>query len=195
MKDNPDSAREVIEQLWYRARINALAHKVAAERATSSATWSFRRELSASLGAILSVMLVYFFSTLPQSEGVSRFIFPFTLASIVFTLVALYQGVMSHYRKLDVEAARHEQLLNSFQYLGQRAREVKWLERPSEDIVALLIDLERDFALLKATGKEPSDADFVEAHKIVRKIILDPNTRLAQSFPISLENKNSQQAS
>jgi hypothetical protein len=114
----------------------------------------------------------------------SKYILPVTLASVCFTLYSLYEAVMANYQKLDVKAARHEHLLNSYQFLAQRAREVKWPDLPTQDVVALLMDLERDFALLKATGTEPGDVHFEVAHRIVRKIRSDDNTRIAQSFEI-----------
>jgi hypothetical protein len=179
-----DNARAVIEQLWYRARINAFAHRVAAEEATKAAEGYFQRELLAALGAILGIILVYLFSTLPKESGMSEWILPTTMASIICTLFSLYESVMANYRKLDVMAARHEHLLNAYQFIAQRARGVKWSELPGKEVVDLLIDLERDFALLKATGTEPRDEHFEVAHDIVRKIRHDKDTRIAQSFDI-----------
>jgi hypothetical protein len=91
---------------------------------------------------------------------------------------------MANYRKLDVMAARHEHLLNAYQFIAQRARAVKWPDLPGDEVVALLMDLERHFALLKATGTEPRDDHFEAAHAIFKKIRHDKDTRIAQSFVV-----------
>jgi predicted membrane protein len=190
-RPNSDSARAVIEQIWYRARINAFAHRAAAEEASSKATRYFKRELFAALGAILCIILVYLFSTSPEARKILVTVVPaealsltFTFLSIIFTLYSLYESVVAHYMKYEVLAARHEHLLNSFQFLAQRAREVKWPDLPPERVFALLDDLEREFALLKATGSEPKDAHFDIAHSIVKKIRDVKDTRIAQSFEV-----------
>ena len=189
-----ESARAVIEQLWYRARINAFAHRAAAEEAQCMAEGYFRRELLAALLAILGVILVYLlstFSTLPDTahkvnpSSARNWLLPvLTLGSILCTLYSLYQSVMANYKKLDVMAARHEHLLNAYQFIAQRARGVKWSDLPEDSVIALLQDLERHFALLKATGTEPRDDHFDTAHVIFRKIRKDEDTRIAQSFVI-----------
>ena len=186
MSGKGDSARAVIEQLWYRARINAFAHRAAAQQASKNAAGYFRREILAALGAILGIILVYLFSTLPKEDGMSGWILPTTLGSIICTLYSLYEAVMANYQKFDVMAARHEHLLNSYQFIAQRARGVKWSELPEQEVIGLLIDLERDFALLKATGTEPRDDHFDIAHSIVRKIRQDNDIRIAQSFDVGV---------
>jgi hypothetical protein len=187
------SARAVIEQIWYRARINAFAHRAAHEECSQQARGYFRREILASLVAILLVILVYLFSTelndhLTKSLGLDIQILSIlaTFGSIVATLYSLYQSVMANYEKLDVRGARHAHLLNLYQFIAQRAREVKWPDMPSEDVIALLKDLERDFALLKATGSEPEDRHFVIAHGIVKKIQGEKEAQIAQSFPVGV---------
>jgi hypothetical protein len=59
--------------------------------------------------------------------------------------------------------------------------------------VALLKDLERDFQLLKATGTEPEDRHFDEAHNLVRKIRDDKEVRIAQSFVVGQVERMAQQ--
>jgi hypothetical protein len=196
-----NSARAVIEQIWYRARINAFAHKAAAEEAATQAATYFRRELVAALLAILFIILVYLFSTSSEAKKILSPVVPseavsltFTFLSIISTVYSLYESVMANYLKFDVRAARHEHLLNSFQFLAQRAREVKWPDMPEDRVVALLEDLEREFALLKATGTEPGDKHFEIAHSIVRKIKGDKDIRLAQSFEVGIVEEIAQHA-
>lgn len=183
------SARQVIEQLWYRARINAFAHRAAEEECTKQATSLFKKEIISALVAILLVVLVYLFSTEVDKEKFEYFKYltvSATCGSIIATLYSLYNSVMANYLKLDVRAARHGHLLNLYQFIAQRAREVKWPELPADDVIALLKDLERDFALLKATGSEPEDRHFDIAHGIVKKIQGEAEARIAQSFPIGV---------
>jgi hypothetical protein len=112
------------------------------------------------------------------------------MGSIIATLGSLFLGVMSSYLKLDVTAADHMYMLNSYQYIAQRAREVKWPDMPYEEVIALLRDLERDFQLLKARGREPEDRHFDVAHELVDKIRRNPETRSARSFEVGSENRN-----
>jgi hypothetical protein len=187
--EGASSARQVIEQIWYRARINAFAHRSAQEECSKLATAYFYHEIGASLAAIFLVFLVYVSSTeFPLDQFPHRHMLTIgaTFASISATLYSLFESVMAGHLKLDVKAARHEHLLNLYQFIAQRAREVKWPDLPAEDVIALLKDLERDFALLKATGAEPEDRHFDIAHGIVKKIQKENEARIAQSFPVGI---------
>ena len=184
---NTDSARPVIEQLWRRARINAFAHRAALREASDAAERYFRWEIIATLGSILFVILVYV-STSANATGLWKYSgVAFTLLSIVGTLAALYCSVMANYLKFDVRAAEHRHLLNRYQHVAQRAREVKWPDLPAFKVNALLEDLERDFQLLKATGTEPEDRHFDVAHALVKKIRENSEGRIAQSFELEIE--------
>lgn len=205
-----DHTRAVIEQIWYRARINAFAHRSAAEQYTQRAKLYFQGEIVATLFSILCVIVVYSLATdIPvhpptaNVNGTSAAVvantspfdgwkMTFTLLSISLTLVALYLSVMASHQKLDVCAEAHRHLLNSYQYIAQRAREAKWPDLPEADVVALLKDLERDFQLLKARGVEPDDRHFDKAHLIVRKIREDRDARIAQSFEIGAVDEAAQ---
>ena len=193
-----DRTRSVIEQIWYRARINAFAHRSAADQYSLSAKRYFQGEIVATLLSVLCVIVVYSLATditihSPVTSNAAAtsvkssfdgWKITFTLLSISLTLVALYLSVMASHLKLDVCAEAHRHLLNSYQYIAQRAREAKWPDLPINEVVALLKDLERDFQLLKARGAEPDDHHFDKAHEIVRKIREDKDARIAQSFEI-----------
>jgi len=185
ISEESKSARAVIEQLWYRARINAFAHKVAVREASRAAEGYFRREILGALGSILCIVLVYLMST-SESSTAQPWRMVFTFSSIALTLYSTFQSVMANYLHLNVKAADHSHLLNKYQYLAQRAREVKWPGLPTDEVVSLLRDLERDFQLLKATGTEPEDSHFDVAHAIVRKIRDDKDAHIAQSFDIGV---------
>ncbi len=62
MTNCQDSARAVIEQIWYRARINAFAHREASEEALRSSRRYFQGEIIATLLSILCVIMIYVFS-------------------------------------------------------------------------------------------------------------------------------------
>jgi hypothetical protein len=188
-----DSARAVIEQIWYRARINAYAHREAFQEASQKSHLFFSVEIISALVSILAVILVYVVSGDPTYFIYHKVLsIIFTLLSVLATLVSLYMSVMANYLKLDVKAANHEQLVNRYQYIAQRAREIKWPDLPPEDVIGLLKDLERDFQLLKATGNEPHDRHFDNAHAIARKIRGDKDVQIAQSFEIGLSEEKAQ---
>ena len=190
-----EGAREVIEQLWYRARMNAFAHKEAMLDYSAKETVLFRKTIQASLGSILAIIIVYIFTTLktekPDSISICSFTIPtsffiisFTFSSIVLTILSLFWGVISNHNRFGIRAEEHKYLLNSYQHIAQRAREVKWPHKPENEIIELLKDLERDFALLKARGSEPLDKHYDTAKEVFNKIKDDSETRVAQSFEI-----------
>src|SRR5436305_1682201 len=66
------NVRSVIGHVWERARINAFAHRAAAEEASKSARRYFVAEFGCALLSIFFVILVYFMSTLiPTHNNVS----------------------------------------------------------------------------------------------------------------------------
>lgn len=187
-----ESARRVIENIWKRSRINAFAHKIAAESHSKKATWLFTSGLISSVLSILFVILVYLFNSsdmeaaqkLTTSLGIDQQIATlfFALCSIIFTLISVVLNVIGNTRKFEVKSTEHSFFCNSYQYIAQRAREANWPDKPYEEILELLKDLERDFQLLKARGIEPSDSHFDKATNIFKKIRSDEETKSAQSF-------------
>lgn len=205
--DSTRNASDIIEEIWRRARINAFAHKFAHESAERKAFWMRIAQTSCSLLSILAIIGVYLLSS---NDGNISFLFQssadpnvagqaaqtsgasharallaliFTAASIVFTFMALFLDIIALHLGHAVVAAEHRSLLGSYQYIAQRAREAKWPDRPYEELVELLRDLERDFQLLKARGTEPGDTVFRMANELFDQIRRDPVSSLAQSFP------------
>lgn len=181
------NAADIITEIWRRARINAFAHKFAFDEAMDRSLTNRRLILRNSLCSILAVIGVYLVSLNGPALGISPRYgaivgLILTALSIIFNLRALYLDVISSEENLRVAAAEHEFLLGSYQYIAQRAREAKWPDRPLEELVSLLRDLERDFQLLKARGKEPHDRHFRSAHAVFRDVRSDPVSRSAQSF-------------
>lgn len=194
---NNNSAREVIEQLWRRARINAFAHKVALEDYEKQDTVFYKKTIVTSLGSILSIIIVYILSTISDFNIYGFNTVPtlkviFTLASVSLTVASLYYGIMNNHGRYGIKAEEHKFLLHSYQHIAQRAREVKWPDKPSNEVIELLKDLERDFALLKARGNEPRDKHFDTAHELVKKINDNSDSRIAQSFNLNYNEESSE---
>ncbi|MGH8654010.1 MAG: hypothetical protein ACREYE_18405, partial [Gammaproteobacteria bacterium] len=177
------TSRELIVQIWQRARINAFAHREASNEAATSAHKYFKREVGSALSGIFFVVLAYVFSTsdhdlyrIPSTVS--------TLAAVVMTLISLYFSVLTHRLKLDVKEVQHERLVNSYLYLAQRTREAQWPAQTEEGVDTLLKDLERDFQILKATGTEPQNHHFERAQEIFVSIGKDEDVSGAQSYDL-----------
>lgn len=179
------AARSVIEQIWFRARINAFAHRAAGNESADKAETFFKNEMISALLSIFSVIVVFMASTYPKGDFNSFLIAAFTILSIIFTLFSLFYSVMANCLKLEVIAAEHRYQQNSFQYIAQRARQVKWPDMPEDEVVSLLKELERDFQLMKARGREPEDKHFDVAIQIHQKVHKNPDTKVAQSFDVT----------
>ena len=200
-----EAPRAVIQNIWHRARINAFAHKFAAESFASSSRWTFLLGLVAGVLSILFVIFVYLMNNAVDARAAMKLTamlglnhditaLLFTLASIIMALLAIVLSVVGSTEKFDVLAAEHRFFCNSYQYIAQRAREVNWPEKPFDEVVELLKDLERDFALLKARGPEPEDKYFVKGARLFNKIHKDKETRIAQSFDISRDQPASERS-
>lgn len=174
----------VISQIWYRARINSFAHKVANEEFKKKGTKHYKWTIIFALLSVLFIILLYIYN----QNSIDNLIFSnlisitITFASIAFTITSLYFTIMSNHGRFEIRAAEHKFLLNSYQYIAQRAREANWPDKPDTETIELLKDLERDFALLKARGNEPLDDHFDKAHEIIKKIRADSSASVAQSF-------------
>lgn len=187
------NAADIITEIWRRARINAFAHRFAHEEAKARSLINRKKVMRCSLGSILSVISVYLVSTSAESVNITPHAaavaaFFLTLVSVFFSIRALYLDVIGSEENLRVVAAEHEFLLGSYQYIAQRAREAKWPDRPINELIELLRDLERDFQLLKARGKEPTDTHFRMAHATFADVRRDPVSRAAQSYSPELED-------
>ncbi len=187
--EHAENARTVIRSIWYRARINAFAHKVASERNRRYATLLFISEVVCSLAGILAVISIGMLSNADTIKVIGAnkeiVILVTTFLSVIFTVFALFISVIANYLKFDIVAAEHKALLGVYQYIAQRAREVNWPDMAHEKVIALLEDLERDFQLRNAKGTEPEDRDFDMAHKVFHKIRSKPETKVGQSFDVS----------
>jgi len=189
--DTPHAAEtvEIIEEIWRRARINAFAHREAFESFTTRALVIRGFQIAFTLLSILLLILFYLASSadgeMLKLVGIDRKVITvgLTILSILFTFIALFLDIGGAELEWKLQAAEHRFLLGSYQHIAQRARECKWPDRPYDDLVELLRDLERDFQLLKARGMEPSDRFFVKANKLFEEVRRDPTSGQSQSFP------------
>ena len=168
--------KEVIEQLWYRARINSLAHKESMYYFGRRDTVWYIISISTSLLSILFIICGYIY----KADNVL-----YTILSILFAFFSFFSTVFSNHKRYGFITEEHKYLMNSYLYISQRSREAKLNTKTKEELEILLDDLQRDFSLLKVRGLEPSDEHFDKAHKIVNKVKKDPISSIAQSFDIA----------
>jgi len=188
-----ENARKFIAQTWERARINAFAHRIAHERAIKKARRLDAIRIAATLLSLFSIIGVYILTStdaglvalMNDMHRKEAALFA-TIASIAFTFISLHFDFANTVGEYRVAAQEHKYFLGSFQYIAQRAREAKWPDRPYDQLVELLHDLEKDFQLLKARGTEPTDEIFEEANRMFAKIASEPVSRAAQSFPANV---------
>jgi len=176
-----DEITKHIKKIWKRARTNAFAHKIAGERAQKNSTHLICAEFIATVLAITFIIFLYMVSG-SDARWAGRWATLFTILSIIFTVIGLCLQFLQVHFNYAVVSARHNHNLGSFQYIAQRAREVDWPEKPRNEKIELLRDLERDFQLLKARGNEPSDHDFDLAAELLKKISDNEFTKSMQSF-------------
>lgn len=181
------SASRQIENIWYRARINAFAHRFRMEYLSKKDTINYTLNILFTLLSILFTIILYIvlINTSKEEMNVNGTwaAVIITLLSIIFTFLGLYFTIMASHKRFAILCAEHKFLLNSYQYIAQRAREAKWPEKPKDEVIELLRDLERDFSLLKARGSEPTNDDFVKAGLLMKKIQDNPTENIAQSYP------------
>ncbi|MEW6289031.1 MAG: DUF4064 domain-containing protein [Thermodesulfobacteriota bacterium] len=187
----PSEPRDVIKNIWHRARTNAYAHKFAAEHYSKFGRRYFIAGLICSILSILCVILVYLLNSNDgqaakylASGGIDSGILAliFVLSSIVLALASIICEVIGNSEKYDIYAAEHRFLNNSYLYIAQRAREANWPDMPYSDVVELLKDLERDFQLLKVRGRDPEDRFFRNAIDLLLEIKNNENMHKSQSF-------------
>lgn len=171
-----ENLRGVISDVWKRARINAYAHRAAADRFEKWGVVFFSAQILAALLSVIFVIQV----NLSESQDCRNL---FTILSAVAAIAAIFFCVTSAYCKFDLRSQEHNFLLGSFQHIAQRAREAKWPDKPYDEMLELLRDMERDFQILKARGIEPRDKDFQHSHKVMKSVAEDPKISGTQSFP------------
>jgi len=112
----PKNTRDVIKQIWFRARINAFAHKQAMLEYSRKQTYLFRNTVLTSLGSILSIVFVYIISTstfetinivVVQFRPATLIVF-FTFLAIILTILSLYLGIMNNHGRYGIRAEEHK---------------------------------------------------------------------------------------
>lgn len=181
--------KKIIAQLWQRARINAFAHKIALEEAEKNESRNYKFVIIFSLLSILFIILSSYANQISKSFILSFCIFnhiktlDYNLLSILCAFISLAYTIISNHKRFGIVAEEHRFLQNSYQHIAQRAREAYFPTKNIGDLEALIDDLERDFSLLKARGREPSDSDFEKGLELFKKIKKDKTSASSQSFP------------
>lgn len=176
--DTTAETRRVVKEIYRRARDNAFAHREAANEAHRlNAKWTMLN--------VASTVVAGLFTTMTFVAGQQKWLYfdvGFTVASVMLAGLAVGIQCFLLFKKLDAAETVHHYFQGSFQYISQRAREA---DRPGvtlEQVHALIDDLERDFALLKARAPEPEDRHFVIAAEIQQKRKTDDKYSGALSF-------------
>lgn len=177
--DTAAETRRVVKEIYRRARDNAFAHREAANEAHRSNTlWTMLNVASTIVAGLLTTM-----TFIAGQQKWQYFDVGFTVASVLLSGLAVgIQGFLL-FKKLDAKETVHHYFQGSFQYISQRAREADRPGASVEQVHALIDDLERDFALLKARAPEPEDRHFVIAAGIQQKRTTDKKYLGALSFP------------
>ena len=177
---------KIVENIWRRARHNAFAHRNAADRCERFSTTLFVLEVIFSLSSVCFIVLTYMLlasdKAIFEALDPKQISFYSTLASVICALAGMFFSVLNNYLKNDVKTAEHRSALGLYQLIAQKARMVRWPEMPYDEMVRTLKSLEESFQLLKSRGREPSDKDFEEGINIFKKIVANPDSKLAQSF-------------
>jgi hypothetical protein len=154
------------EKIWKRARTNAFAHRAAAERYECLSKIFFCIQLALGLSGLFVIILLYALISKDGALATGYSIMLLTLASVLYGMGGLAVSVVQNYFAFEVKQGAHNYVQHSYLYLAQRAWSVT---SPCIDDEATksreLIDLERDFQILKARGEEPRDQAFRFAHE------------------------------
>lgn len=184
----PTAVQEHVAQIWDRARSNAFAHRYAAESYRRRATFLFVLQVIFGILGILFVLGVYIVSSNERfainDSQIDAILL--TLASVASSIISLFLGIVQNYLGYEKLDQLHDHNQHSFLYIAQRAREVRFPEISEERSLEILQDLERDFQVLKARGKEPSDRHFRRGDKLLMEVKRGPS-RKRQSF-LRLDN-------
>ena len=164
------------KDIWIRARINAFAHKVTAERA-------------AMLAHVISLLETLFIVIPIACVGISLFVVTdstltqmwprrvyqeLAVASIIGNAAALFLQLVNSHFGWSGQARQHNHLLASYQLIAQKARRLENRLLPSDEAIHLCRHLEESFEIYKATGIEPSDSAFVRARELFLKMPILP---------------------
>lgn len=171
-----NNIKDIIEQLWYRAKLNSLAHKVSMYYFEEKDSNYYRLSILSSLASILCIILGYIFNKCPFLN------ISFTILSVFSAFYSLFYTIFGNHKRYGFITEEHKYLMNSYLYIAQRSREAKLSTKSNDELEILLDDLQRDFSLLKVRGLEPSNEHFKEAHKIYVEMKEDPISSKAQSF-------------
>lgn len=182
-----ENIKKICGNIWRRARHNAFAHKIAHSRYEKKSTMLFIFEILCSLISICFIIITYMILSSGKLPGIlgsmkDEISFYTTLLSVIFALVGVFFSVLISHLKVDVRAEEHKSALGSYQLIAQKARMVHWPDMDYDEMVRIHRNLEENFQLLKARGREPSDQDFKKGADIFSDISNNPEESTLQSF-------------
>ncbi|MDB4869717.1 MAG: hypothetical protein JWL97_721 [Gemmatimonadales bacterium] len=171
--------------LWYRARNNSLAHKMAAE------SFEYRNRILLVFAALLTVLPIVFISLslyyvtavsngspsgasgsrpptdlLPLGLNYTRL----SLLSIGANGLALFLGILSKDLRFSERASQHRTLQANYAVIAQKARRLEDVGIALDEGKFLLRHLQETFETNKSSPVEPSNAMFDKAHEVMPKL-------------------------
>lgn len=161
-----------VRQIWDRARSNAFAHRYAAENYRGRATALFVLQTVFGILGILLVLGVYIVSSSEKVSFVDNEVdtIILTFSAVVASILSLFSSILQNYLGYEKLEQLHDHNQHSYLHIAQRAREVRFPDIAKGRSTEILQDLERDFQVLKARGKEPSDRHFTAGDLLLEKI-------------------------
>lgn len=150
------SVRRRVEQVWKRARVNAFAHRDAANQHKRSATRYCGAQVWCGLGAQVALISAYMANAAERD-------YLYTILAVLAVLSSAFGlafGILQNYFDHEREHVSHRHNQQSYLYIAQRAREVAWPDIDYGKAKGIMEDLERDFQVLKARGPEPENENF-----------------------------------
>ena len=174
-----EDARTYLKEMWRRARVNAFAHRYAAERYEAISAKSFKAQVALGLLAILAVILVYAIATVwptakddngDQWQLVNVIQLALTILSVALSSAALFYAILQARAKYEKLSQAHSSNQHSFLSIAQRCYRVKFPSIGAVEALQLKTHLEVEFEHHKFRGPEPSNEDFQQANQLIRDI-------------------------
>ena len=172
------SVRRRVEQVWKRARVNAFAHREAANQHKMNATWYFKAQVGCGLGAQVALISAY----MANAADCDWLYTILAVLAVLSSAFGLAFGILQNYFGHEREHVSHRHNQQSYLYIAQRAREVAWPGIDYGKAKGIMEDLERDFQVLKARGPEPENENFDAANVLFGKLQEEDKVGKMQSF-------------
>ena len=166
--DSPSlvSVQRRVEQVWRRARVNAFAHREAANQHQRRAAEYFTRQVGCGIAALVLLISAY----MANAADCGYVYTALAILAVVSSAVGLGMSILQNYYGYEREHVAHSHNQHSYLYIAQRAREVAWPDINYGKAKGIMEDLERDFQVLKARGPEPENENFDAANRLFERL-------------------------